>query len=226
MKRENFWRSTFYWFSHGLIRIWLRLRFRFSVTGAERIPPTGGLILCANHASYLDPPALGCAIPWRIVHFMARNTLYSNPFGRFFFKHAQVIPIDRTRGDLAALRTAIHDLKAGKTIGIFPEGTRSPDGKLQEAKGGIGFLLAKGNVPVLPVYIAGTHQAFPRGASRFRSARISIHIGDPIPPAEVLAVMKDHRDYASVGALVMSRIAALDPALPPVPPEPPRIAAG
>lgn len=212
--RENFWHSTFYWAARGVVWCWLRTKYRLRVSGLEHVPAQGGVIFAANHTSYLDPPALGCAINTRIVHFMARDTLLSSPIARFFFKHAQVIPLDRTRGDLAALRKAISFLKDGKAIGLFPEGTRSKDGTPQAAKGGIGFLLAKGGAPVVPMYISGTFQAFPRGSSKFLPSRITVNIGAPIPPEELLAAMADAKDYASVGSLVMQRIGALAPPPP------------
>ena len=89
--------------------------------------------------------------------------------------------IDRDRGDLGAMKTAIKRLKEGDVVGIFPEGTRSPDGTIQEAKGGIAFLLAKAAVPVVPMYIAGTFQAFPKGAKKFAPSRITVNVGKPIP---------------------------------------------
>ena len=119
------------------------------------------------------------------------------------------MPLDRTRGDLGALKKAIATLKEGKVIGLFPEGTRSPDGQMREAKGGIGFLIAKGDVPVVPLHISGTFEAFPKGASQFRPSRIVARIGPPITPEEIRAAMPAKGDYAAVGALVMRRIREL-----------------
>ena len=120
-----------------------------------------------------------------------------------------VIPLDRTKGDLGALKKAIATLKEGKVVGLFPEGTRSPDGQMRAAKGGIGFLIAKGNVPVVPLHISGTFAAFPKGADHFRPSRIVARYGPPISPEEILAAMTKKNDYESVGALVMRRIAEL-----------------
>ncbi|MBR6022693.1 MAG: 1-acyl-sn-glycerol-3-phosphate acyltransferase [Kiritimatiellae bacterium] len=199
-----------YGFSRWLVRVGLRLKYGMTCEGAENVPAEGGVVVAANHCSYLDPPVLACAVP-RPVRFMARDTLFSNAFARWYFPRVGVIPLDRTRGDVAALRTAIALLKAGNAVALYPEGTRSEDGKLHEAKGGIGFLIAKAAVPVVPVHIAGTFEAFPKGAKKFRPARIAVRIGTPIAPEELQGAMTARNDYDSVGRLVMSRIAALAP---------------
>lgn len=203
-----------YGFSRWLIRLLLRLKYGFKVEGGDSVPATGGIIVAANHCSYLDPPVLACALKRR-VRFMARDTLFSNAFARWYFPRVGVIPLDRTRGDLAALRKAISLLKEGHAIALYPEGTRSPDGKLQEAKGGIGFLIAKGGVPVVPMHISGTYEALPKGQGKLAKSRISVRIGEPISPDEMSAAMTAKNDYDSVARLVMQRIAALVPALPP-----------
>ena len=165
--------------------------------------------MAANHCSYLDPPAMSAAGHNRIVHFMARDTLFSNAVAKWFFTRTGVIALDRTRGDLGALKKAIATLKEGKVIGLFPEGTRSPDGGMHEAKGGIGFLIAKSDVPVVPLYISGTFGAFPKGAKKFGPGRVAARFGKAIMPEEFRAAMKDKGDYDAVGALVMRRIGEL-----------------
>ena len=207
--REGFFTQPLYWLARGFVYFCLLLKYRMRVYGREQVPPKGGAVIVANHCSYLDPPVMGGANSRRIVHFLARDTLLSNPIARWFFPHVGVIPIDRTRGDLGALKKAIGALKEGKVIGLFPEGTRSPDGQMREAKGGIGFLIAKGDVPVVPIHISGTFDAFPKGSSRFRPARIAARVGKPISPEEIRAAMPGKGDYEAVGALVMRRIGEL-----------------
>ena len=203
-----------YWVSRAAVRAFLKLKYRFKSEGAENVPADGGVILAANHCSYLDPPVVACAVG-RQVNFMARDTLFSNAVARWYFPRVGVIPLDRTRGDFAALKKAISLLKEGRAVGLFPEGTRSEDGELHEAKGGIGFLIAKGDVPVVPMHISWTFDAFPKGAKKLGPGHIVVHIGAPIPPDELKAVMTSRNDYDSVGKLVMARIADLAPkALP------------
>jgi 1-acyl-sn-glycerol-3-phosphate acyltransferase len=208
--REGLFTSWLYWISRFGVLTALKLKYRLHIHGREHIPLKGGAVIVANHSSYLDPPVMCSCIDSRIVHFMARDTLFKSRFSRWYFRSVRVIPIDRTRGDLGALRQAIATLKEGKVIGLFPEGTRSPDGQMREAKGGIGFLIAKGSVPVVPIYIDGTYKAFPKGASKLRPARLSVRVGKPITPEEIKAAMPKKGDYAAVGALVMQRIQDLE----------------
>jgi len=204
--REGFIYQPLYWLSRGFVCLVLRIKYRLRIQGQAQVPRQGGAVIVANHCSYLDPPVMASCSPKRIVHFMARDTLFSSRLAKWFFLKTGVIPLDRTKGDLGALRQAIATLKEGKVIGLFPEGTRSLDGQMREAKGGIGFLIAKGQVPVVPIYIEGTHQAFPKGASKLCPARLSARVGNPISPEEINAAMPEKGDYAAVGALVMQRI--------------------
>jgi 1-acyl-sn-glycerol-3-phosphate acyltransferase len=190
---------------------YLRLFHRFQVIGSDHVPAEGGCVIAANHVSYFDPPAMACGVNHRIVHFMARNTLSSNRLAKWYFENIEAVSIDRTKGDLAALRKGIALLKEGRVLGMFPEGTRSPDGEMKTAKGGIGFLIAKGQVPVVPTYVSGTYKAFPKGASWPKPSRVGIHYGPPITVDEIAAIGTDRESYDRIGELVMSRIAALKP---------------
>lgn len=207
--REGLFKQPLYWLSRGFVYFCLLLKYRQRVSGREHVPARGGAVIAANHCSYLDPPVMAGCSNRRIVHFMARDTLFSNPVARWFFPRVGVIALDRTKGDLGALKKAIATLKDGHVIGLFPEGTRSPDGQMREAKGGIGFLIAKGDVPVVPLYISGTFAAFPKGADKLRPGRLVARFGPPISPDEIRAAMPAKNDYEAVGALVMSRIRAL-----------------
>ncbi|MGD9613707.1 MAG: lysophospholipid acyltransferase family protein [Kiritimatiellia bacterium] len=207
--REGFFTQPLYWLARGSVYLLLLAKYRMRTFGREHVPARGGAVIVANHCSYLDPPVMGGANSRRIVHFLARDTLFSNPLARWFFPRVGVIALDRTKGDLGALKKALATLKEGKVVGLFPEGTRSPDGQMRTAKGGIGFLIAKGNVPVVPLHVSGTFAAFPKGANRLRPSRIVARFGPPLAPAEILAAMTKKNDYEAVGALVMRRIAAL-----------------
>ena len=206
---EGFFSHPLYWLSRNSVCLALRAKYRLRVVGQENIPASGGAVIAANHCSYLDPPVLAASSPKRIVHFMARDTLFSIRVARWYFPRGGVIPLDRTRGDLGALRKALAALKQGQVVGLFPEGTRSPDGQMREAKGGIGFLIAKSDVPVVPLYISGTFEAFPKGAKKIGSGRLRAWLGKPIQPEEIRAAMPDKNAYEAVGALVMSRIREL-----------------
>ena len=204
--REGLFKQPLYWLSRGFVYVCLLLKYRLRVSGREHVPARGGAVIAANHCSYLDPPVMAGCSNRRIVHFMARDTLFSNAVARWYFPRVGVIPLDRTRGDLGALKKAIASLKGGQVIGLFPEGTRSPDGQMRDPKGGIGFLIAKGDVPVVPLYISGTYEAFPKGAKKMKPARVVARLGPAISPEEIRAAMPAKNDYDAVGALVMSRI--------------------
>ena len=194
-----------------VVRLYLKIWERFEIHNPENVPAIGGCIIASNHVSYLDPPVVAIGIKHRIVHFMARDTLFSTPFARWFLNSVQVLPMDRTRGDVGALRKGISLLKSGKVLGLFPEGTRSPNGEMQNAKGGIGFLIAKAKVQVVPTYVDGTFQAFPKGAKRMKRGKVRVFYGKPITPAEFAAFGTNRDSYERIGELVMSRIATLKP---------------
>ncbi|MCS6771327.1 MAG: 1-acyl-sn-glycerol-3-phosphate acyltransferase [Kiritimatiellae bacterium] len=194
-----------------LLTAFFKLYNRFEVAGASNIPCEGGVLLAANHASFLDPPALGCAAAGRFVRYLARDTLFSNPKVGSFLLRLAAVPISRDKGDVAALKKAISLLKSGECVGLFPEGTRSPDGRLQPAKPGVGFLVAKAGVPVVPAYIDGTFRALSRHHKWIRPAKIRVVFGSPIQPAEWESMPEAKDRYERIGALVMSRIAELAP---------------
>ena len=200
-----------YPFCRGLLTLLFRIFHRWEVHGAEHIPATGGCLLAANHASFLDPPAVGCASRQRLVRFMARDTLFKKGFGEWLMKGLHAIPISRDRGDVGALKRSIQFLRKGDCVAIFPEGTRTRDGSLGTAKAGIGFLIMSAGVPVVPVYIDGTFSAYPRGARWPRPHKIRVFIGPPILPDDLKPCGEGRDSYGCVAHLVMDRIKALQP---------------
>jgi len=189
--------------------LWLKIWNRFSSTGAENVPLQGGVIVASNHASYLDPPLVGCDLPKRYVRFLARNTLFKNRIGQWWARNVGVVFIDRNRGDIAAFKTALGVLKAGGLLCLFPEGTRTLTGGLQPPKGGVGFMIMKAGVPVVPAYIDGSFAAFPKGAKRVKPAKITVRYGRPIMPEEFRGLGTDKEAYNKAAELVMARISDL-----------------
>jgi 1-acyl-sn-glycerol-3-phosphate acyltransferase len=198
-----------YVLSRGICGLICRLLFRYRVHHADRVPQEGACIIAANHASYLDPPLVGMAAKHRRVRFMARDTLYKNRAIRWMFDQFGCVAIDRTKGDVAALRAGIRVLRNGEVLGLFPEGTRTLDGELQPAKGGVGFLIAKGKAPVVPVYIRGSYEAMPKGRKGLRFPRIDIYFGHPMAPETLSSDEKGRSQYTVVGQKVMDAIAQL-----------------
>ncbi len=184
-----------------------RVLFRYRAHGAQHIPKQGGVLFAANHASYVDIPFLGCGIPRRVA-FLGRANLFSPRLLNWMFRKIAWIPLKTNRLDRQALKDTVARLKAGKSVVIFPEGTRTPHGALQSGKPGIGVILAEVQCPVVPAYIAGTYDVLPIGSARLGLKPIAIYFGEPMTfPYEEGQDKKDY--YHSVSAAVMNRIAEL-----------------
>jgi 1-acyl-sn-glycerol-3-phosphate acyltransferase len=168
-----------YEFAKFIFWVSLKLFFRFDVKGKENIPSVGGFILAGNHVSYLDPIVFGVACPLKL-NYMARDTLFRNPFAAWALRHANVFPLKRNSADVGALKEALRRLKSGGGILLFPEGTRSVDGEVQEALQGVGFLARKSGVTVVPAFVKGTQNALPKGAKSLRPAPIEVIFGKPV----------------------------------------------
>ncbi len=142
-----------------IARVYFRTFYDFKAEGLENIPTTGALIIAGNHLSNADPPAIGSfAGLVRDSRFVAKKELFSVPGLGWFFRRSGYIPVDRARtiGDFGALKEVVHALEQGQSVVMFPEGTRSKNGKPQKPKSGIGFLVYKTGAPVLPVKVEGT----------------------------------------------------------------------
>lgn len=142
-----------------IARVYFRTFYDFKAEGLENIPKTGALIIAGNHLSNADPPAIGSfAGLVRDSRFVAKKELFSVPGLGWFFRRSGYIPVDRARtiGDFGALKEVVHALEQGQSVVMFPEGTRSKNGKPQKPKSGIGFLVYKTGAPVLPVKVEGT----------------------------------------------------------------------
>ncbi len=195
--------------STQLFKLFMLLWNRLCVRGVEHIPDQGGVLLASNHASFLDPPAVGAGYRGRPIHFMARDTLWNSKFGTWWMSKVGCIPVSRGTGDLRALKTTIKMLKEGKAVSMFPEGTRTEDGELQEAKGGIGFIIEKSGCIVVPSYIDGTYKAYPKGTGFIKPSKVTITYGKPITQEDFQVLGSGRKAYDAYAALIMQRIADL-----------------
>ena len=155
-----------------------KIVFRIKVYGKKNIPKVGGFILASNHVSYLDPITLGVACP-RKLNFMARHDLFCNPLFSWFITILGAFPLKRDSYDSSALKEAIRRLKNGNALVLFPEGSRSINGISNEPQPGIGFLVVKACVPVIPAFIRGTELVLPKGSKFIRLKTICVYFGKP-----------------------------------------------
>jgi len=167
---------------HGA-RSLLEVFATLEVEGWEEIPE-GACLFASNHQSMVDPPLLGSCLP-REISFVARRSLFDNPVFGFVIRACHSIPLDRGQADVGAIRAALAALSAGRGLLIFPEGTRSADGVIAEAKAGAGLLACKSGAPVVPIQIRGARDVLPRGALfPVGSARIRVRFGRPLTAAD------------------------------------------
>ena len=161
--------SNFYKFAQLTSFLYFKLFHRFEVSGLQNVPKEGAFILASNHLSFFDPPALGCRLP-RNLHYFARNSLFSGPLG-LLISNLNSIPVNRDQLDLKTLKTVLRVLSLGHPLLVFPEGTRSVNGQLSDGQRGVGLLVAKSMVPVLPAKIVGTFEILGKGKTIPRVGR-------------------------------------------------------
>ncbi|WP_018291390.1 1-acyl-sn-glycerol-3-phosphate acyltransferase [Verrucomicrobium sp. 3C] len=192
--------------ARALVKVGLRLGFELQGEGAERVPE-GGLLLVSNHASYLDPLAVG-SVARREIYYLARRSLFRGRMAELLTS-VNTIPTAREHPEPAALRKILDLLSEGQGVLIFPEGTRSADGKLQPAKSGAGFLAAQAQVPILPVRVFGSFEALSRSA-RFPSLTpIRVVIGSPYQPRQMKEDETKKEYYRSLAEEMMRQIGSL-----------------
>jgi len=161
-----------------------RLFFRLRAWGLENVPLSGGVILACNHQCYLDPPFAACLLR-RQCHFLARSTLFRfGPFG-WLIRNVGAVPLERGESDTRALRRAVEMLRAGALLTLFPEGTRSRDGGLGRVQPGVAAIALRAGAPVVPTFIHGAFDAWPRTRKLPRPRPVGVFYGAPLlPPAE------------------------------------------
>ncbi len=173
----------FYWLlKFILLGPLLRLIYRPRARGLQNIPRTGGFILAANHISFVDSLFMPLVCP-RPVVFLGKADYFESWRTRWFFKAANVIPVQREGGSAgeAAILAGIQALKAGRAVGIYPEGTRSPDGRLYRGKTGVARMALEAGVPVIPISIRGTENVMPLDSKVPRlSGRVVVEFGKPL----------------------------------------------
>ena len=205
------------WFYHpgaAIIGFASRLLWRARIEGIEHLPRTGPFIVVANHCSNLDPLMMGWATGHqigRVVHFMAKIEMRGWPIIGWLATQAGVYFVRRGEGDRAAQRFSLETLAAGEPIAMFPEGTRSRNGRLKEGKGGAALIAMRSGAPLVPAAVSGTHRIFP-GRSRWpRLTRVAIRFGEPFALPHQPDGRLDRAELAQGTERIMSAIEALLP---------------
>jgi len=165
---------------------------RLSVRGTESVDWDKPFLIMANHQSYFDIPVLYASLP-RAFGMLAKKELFRVPVFSSAMRGVRCIPIDRSnrRQSLESIRGAAEQVRSGKSIVVFPEGTRSPDGKIHDLKKGPFYLAQMAGVPIVPVGIRGTRQVLAKGAVLVRSGDVSVSVGVPL---EVDATGQNERE--------------------------------
>lgn len=190
--------SGFYAFTLGFVKLIGRIFLGVSaggIAGREHVPRTGGFIFASNHASHLDPPLLAIASP-RQLTYLAKVELFRNPLFSRFIRSLGAFPVNRGGRDTRAVDTAAAYLRAGHALAMFPEGTRSLDGRLGPIKSGAARLAIKAHVPIVPVHIRGSFEAWPKHGVP-RPHRVTIRIGPALPPPGSAPDEGDYRELTS-----------------------------
>ncbi|TDQ41546.1 lysophospholipid acyltransferase family protein [Aureibacillus halotolerans] len=170
--------------------------FRLEVHGKEHVPKTGGVLLCCNHKSNLDPVILGVGCP-REVRYMAKEELFKAPAGKWLMESLKVIPVKRGQSDKLALRKGLAVLQEGEVYGMFPEGTRSKTGELGEGLGGAGFFALRSNAAIVPSAVIGDYRMF---------GKLKLAFG---PPISFESAREEKLSSKEATELIMSKISAL-----------------
>jgi 1-acyl-sn-glycerol-3-phosphate acyltransferase len=207
--------TTTYRVLHSIVPPVLRAVWRPTIEGLEHVPATGPVILASNHLSFVDSVVIPSVVPRKVV-FLAKSDYFTGTgvkgaAQRLWFEGIGMLPVDRddSRAALASLDTALGVLGRGEAFGIYPEGTRSRDGRLYRGRTGVAHLALTAGCPVVPVGLQGTQDIQPVGSNRPRLAQVTVRFGEPldftgrydgVPPGRARREATD-QIMAAIGAL-------------------------
>ena len=165
--------------AQALVRIFTTLLFDLKVYGRRNVPPTGGVLLVTNHESYLDPALIGAQL-WRPISYLAKSELFENRFFGWLISNLYAFPVRQGAGDVGAMRETIRRLQEGHLLNIFPEGSRTETGEMLPIESGVALVIRRAGVPVVPVVIDGSYEAWPKGRKLPRAHPIRVVYGPPM----------------------------------------------
>jgi 1-acyl-sn-glycerol-3-phosphate acyltransferase len=174
LQRDVLWHTL-----QSLLRFIFTVFFSYRAYGMENLPKKGGVLILSNHQSFLDPILLSLLLT-RPMSYLAKSELFANPvFGRLI-QSLHAYPVDQGRGDLGAIRETVRRLQEGHLLNIFPEGSRTEDGEIGKIERGAALVIRRANVPVLPVAIEGSFQAWPRNRRIPMPHPVKVLYGKPL----------------------------------------------
>lgn len=186
----------------------IRATWRVRVSGREHIPREGPAVLASNHLSILDHFLLPLATK-RPVYYLSKAEHFDHRLRGWLFKQWGAIPLRRGAGDKGAVEHAIEKIREGNLFGIYPEGTRSQDGRLYKGHTGVARIALEGNAPIIPCAMIGSDKALPKGESRPRFTRCEVRIGPPIDLSSFEGENVDYDTLSTVTEQVMLAIQKL-----------------
>jgi 1-acyl-sn-glycerol-3-phosphate acyltransferase len=199
--------NTSYWIGYLLFKALGSAFFNRRVSGLENLLEEKGVLMCANHESYIDPPFCGIVHDFQIA-YLARKTLFKG-IGKWIYKSWDAIPIDQDSHDMSSLKNIIKRLKDKDNVLIFPEGARTLDGKLQPGMPGVGLVVAKAGCKVQPMRIFGAREVLARGTGLPSRHQVDIVIGEPIEFSKQEIEAKGKEAYQWISDQIMVAIAKL-----------------
>lgn len=200
---------------HSVVPPLARAVWRPRIEGLHHVPRSGPVILASNHLSFIDSVVIPVTAPRKVV-FLAKSDYFTGTglrgsAQRAWFEGLGMLPVDRDdpRAALASLDVALEVLGRGEAFGLYPEGTRSRDGRLYRGRTGVAHLALTAGAPVVPVGLVGTDRLQPVGSSWPRLARVTVRFGEPIVAGDRFAGMSSGRARRELTDEVMRAVAAL-----------------
>lgn len=163
-----------------ICRVFCWLWFDLKTYGKENVPCDGGALLIANHQSYLDPILVAVHLK-RPVSFFAKSELFENKYFGWLIRNLHAFPVKQGAGDVGAVKEAVARLKEGHMLNVYPEGSRTEDGNLLPIQSGVALIVRKAGVPIVPVIIDGSFDAWPKSQKFPKPHRVKVLYGPPLP---------------------------------------------
>jgi len=200
--------KTIYWLGYIFFKSAGKAFYNLQLVNEDKLVKEGGVMMAANHESFLDPPLIGISHPINVT-YLARKTLFKG-IAKWLYTRWDAIPVDQENPDMTGLKKIIKALKGGKKVVMFPEGERTLTGDLNPALPGVGLIIAKSQSVVQPMRIFGARDALPRGSGKLKMEQIAVVVGDPIYfDKETLKQYRGKEGYQKIADIVMQAISEI-----------------